>query len=340
MWLIATMQPPVAGIFSPSIQVREVAASSVGLRMDAATVMAQPRSCSSFLTRTVTSPLSCPWNAPSGRRSLRREQATRSDGSWDASAALSSGGRIGGDVHPHPAPDPTPDAPRRCVVVVPVKPPALGKSRLVGLSDEQRRELAEAFALDTVQAAAQTRGVAAVLVVTDDFRLAAAMRGLDVGVGVEVMPDGASEDLNATLVQAAAEVVRRWPGAVPVALCADLPGPPPGRARRGAGRRGRGGVGRPRRFRARPRRGGDDDVRRRARPVRSRLRAGIRGNGTSGRGPSRWEPPRPACAPTSTTSPTWAPSSSPASARTRRGHAEPATGARRARTGRRATPLG
>ncbi len=110
------------------------------------------------------------------------------------------------------------------MVVVPVKPPALGKSRLVGLSDEQRRELAEAFALDTVQAAAQTRGVAAVLVVTDDFRLAAAMRGLEVGVGVEVMPDGASEDLNATLVQAAAEVVRRWPDAVPVALCADLPG--------------------------------------------------------------------------------------------------------------------
>lgn len=121
-------------------------------------------------------------------------------------------------------PPPVPGTVGRCVVVVPVKPPALGKSRLVGLSDEQRRELAEAFALDTVQAVAQTRGVAAVLVVTDDFRLAAAMRGLEVGVGVEVMPDGASEDLNATLVQAAAEVVRRWPGAVPVALCADLPG--------------------------------------------------------------------------------------------------------------------
>lgn len=117
-----------------------------------------------------------------------------------------------------------PDTPDRCVVVVPVKPPALGKSRLVGLSDEQRRQLAEAFALDTVQAASRTRGVTAVLVVTDDFRLAAAMRELETGVGVEVMPDGASEDLNATLVQAAAEVVRRWPDAVPVALCADLPG--------------------------------------------------------------------------------------------------------------------
>lgn len=113
----------------------------------------------------------------------------------------------------------------RCVVVVPVKPPAVGKSRLAGdpfqhLGDDQRRELAEAFALDTVQAVAATTGVEAVLVVTDDFRLAAAMRAL----GCEVVPDGVSEDLNATLVQGAAEVARRWPDAVPVALCADLPG--------------------------------------------------------------------------------------------------------------------
>lgn len=111
-------------------------------------------------------------------------------------------------------------APPSCVVVVPVKPPALGKSRLAGLSDEHRRELAEAFALDTVQAAVSTPGVEAVLVVTDDFRLALSMRAL----GCEVMPDGASNDLNETLVQAAAEVVRRWPDAVPVALLADLPG--------------------------------------------------------------------------------------------------------------------
>ncbi len=121
-----------------------------------------------------------------------------------------------------PPPDP---ARPRCVVVVPVKPPAVGKSRLAAhpfhhLSDPERRELAEAFALDTVQAAGATPGVDAVLVVTDDVRLASSMREL----GCEVMPDGVSEDLNATLVQAAAEVQRRRPGAVPVALCADLPG--------------------------------------------------------------------------------------------------------------------
>jgi hypothetical protein len=71
----------------------------------------------------------------------------------------------------------SPDAaPARCVVVLPVKPPAFGKSRLTGLPDEQRRELAEAFARDTARAAVATVGVAAVLVVTDDFRLAASMR--------------------------------------------------------------------------------------------------------------------------------------------------------------------
>ncbi len=119
----------------------------------------------------------------------------------------------------HSPTDPTDPTDARCVLVVPVKPPAFGKSRL-DFPQAQRRELAEAFALDTVQAAAATPGVAAVLVVTDDFRLAGAMRDL----GAEVMPDGASDDLNATLVQGAAEAVRRWPHAAPVALCADLPG--------------------------------------------------------------------------------------------------------------------
>ena len=110
--------------------------------------------------------------------------------------------------------------PARCVVVVPVKPPTHGKSRLTGFADDHRRDLAEAFALDTVQAATATPGVDAVLVVTDDHRFAASVRAF----GCAVIPDGVSEDLNATLVQASAEVARRWPGAVAVVLCADLPG--------------------------------------------------------------------------------------------------------------------
>lgn len=105
------------------------------------------------------------------------------------------------------------------VVIVPVKPPARGKSRLDAIPAQQRRDLAAAFARDTVAAARSTPRVVSVLVITDDFRFAADLRA----DGYDVMPDGVSEDLNATLRQAAAEAGRRWPGAVPVALCADLP---------------------------------------------------------------------------------------------------------------------
>lgn len=105
------------------------------------------------------------------------------------------------------------------VVIVPVKPPARGKSRLDTFDPTDRRDLAAAFARDTVAAAHRTPCVEAVLVVTDDHRFAAELSR----DGCEVIPDGVSNDLNATLRQAAAECVRRWPTAVPVALCADLP---------------------------------------------------------------------------------------------------------------------
>lgn len=105
------------------------------------------------------------------------------------------------------------------VVIIPVKPPARGKSRLDTFVPSQRRDLAAAFARDTVAAANRTPGVEAVLIVTDDHRFAAELSK----DGCTVIPDGVSDDLNATLRQAAAECVRRWPGALPVALCADLP---------------------------------------------------------------------------------------------------------------------
>ena len=47
MWFTTTTQPPVAGIFSPSIQSRFVAASNVGLTMTTTVVHAQPRFCCS-----------------------------------------------------------------------------------------------------------------------------------------------------------------------------------------------------------------------------------------------------------------------------------------------------
>lgn len=104
-------------------------------------------------------------------------------------------------------------------MILPVKPPAIGKSRLTGLSDEARRALAGAFALDTAQAALRTRGVAGVLAVTDDFRFATQLRAQ----GCAVIPDGTTQDLNAALTQAAVEVARRWPDTTPVVVCADLP---------------------------------------------------------------------------------------------------------------------
>ncbi|MEY2475988.1 MAG: 2-phospho-L-lactate/phosphoenolpyruvate guanylyltransferase [Actinomycetota bacterium] len=117
---------------------------------------------------------------------------------------------------PAPAPDP---APARFAALVPVKPPAFAKSRLAELGDDARRDLATAFAADTVAAAVACDPVERVLVVTDDHELA---RGL-AGLGVDVLPDGTSEDLNGTLRLAAAEAHRRWPGLRLLALCADLP---------------------------------------------------------------------------------------------------------------------
>lgn len=103
-------------------------------------------------------------------------------------------------------------------VIVPVKPPARGKSRLTGISAERRAALAEGFALDTVSAALATPQVEHVLVVTDDARFAARCTEL----GASAFPDGASE-LNQSLVQASAEATRRWRGQRHAVLCADLP---------------------------------------------------------------------------------------------------------------------
>ncbi len=109
--------------------------------------------------------------------------------------------------------------PARFGVPVPVKPPAVAKSRLSSLGDRAREELVVAFASDTVAAALASPLVGAVLVVTDDHVLARTLAG----PGVAVLPDGAVDDLNATLVQAAAELHRRWPDLHLVALTADLP---------------------------------------------------------------------------------------------------------------------
>ncbi|MFC6288409.1 2-phospho-L-lactate guanylyltransferase [Nocardioides sp. GCM10027113] len=105
------------------------------------------------------------------------------------------------------------------VVLVPAKPPAAGKTRLRGLPDGVRRDLAEAFALDTVAACLATDGVDHVMAVTDDAGFARRLAAM----GCAVLPDGVADDLNGTLVQAAVEAARRWPVSRVAAVCADLP---------------------------------------------------------------------------------------------------------------------
>ena len=109
--------------------------------------------------------------------------------------------------------------PTSFVMIVPVKHPAIGKSRLAVSGPAQRPVLAAAFARDTIAAAGRAPSVVAVLAVTDDFRFAAELEA----DGCRVIPDGVTDDLNETLAQAAAEAARRWPDAMPAALCSDLP---------------------------------------------------------------------------------------------------------------------
>jgi 2-phospho-L-lactate/phosphoenolpyruvate guanylyltransferase len=103
-------------------------------------------------------------------------------------------------------------------VLLPVKPPARGKSRL-DLPDPERSSLARAFALDTTETCLAAPSVGAVLVVTDDAVFATEVGAL----GSVAIPDGVSGDLNRSLQLAAAEATRRWPMLRPAALCGDLP---------------------------------------------------------------------------------------------------------------------
>lgn len=77
-------------------------------------------------------------------------------------------------------------------VVIPVKSPALGKSRLSAAGD--RFALARAIALDTIETAVQA---CAVIVVTEDASIAAAAREL----GARVVDEGAPAGLNAAIAR-------------------------------------------------------------------------------------------------------------------------------------------
>lgn len=99
------------------------------------------------------------------------------------------------------------------VALVPVKPAATAKTRLVGLAAHVREALAIAFARDAVAALSADDACRAVVVVSDEAALCPADLWVpDPGAG-----------LNAALVSAAEAAREQWPDAWPVAVCADLP---------------------------------------------------------------------------------------------------------------------
>ncbi len=100
-------------------------------------------------------------------------------------------------------------------IVVPVKPAALGKTRLTGVSD--REALARALALDTIAAAAATPRVARVIVVTDDAEIS---RLVEQWPAVDVVAEGDVRGLDAAIALGADEAGQGVPRA---ALLGDVP---------------------------------------------------------------------------------------------------------------------
>jgi len=97
------------------------------------------------------------------------------------------------------------------VALVPIKTPAVAKSRLAEVGAQRRRALAEAFARDVVAATSRSPYVVAVVVASDE----------PLGLGDLVVPDAGG--LNESLVRAAQVASQHWPTARPLALAADLP---------------------------------------------------------------------------------------------------------------------
>jgi 2-phospho-L-lactate guanylyltransferase len=104
-------------------------------------------------------------------------------------------------------------------LVVPVKVLAQAKSRLTGLAGADKARLALAMAADTVAAAIEATGVAAVLVVTDDREVGDAAARL----GAIVLPDVPASGLNEAVGYGAAYARDHWPDRGRAALAGDLP---------------------------------------------------------------------------------------------------------------------
>ncbi|WP_410536251.1 2-phospho-L-lactate guanylyltransferase [Streptomyces sp. KL2] len=111
-------------------------------------------------------------------------------------------------------------AARGWTLLVPLKPLALAKSRLVPAAGRELRSgLALAFAQDTVAAALGCPAVEDVVIVTDDPHAGAELAAL----GARIVPDAPGAGLNAALEHGEAVVRPERPGAPVAALNADLP---------------------------------------------------------------------------------------------------------------------
>ena len=104
-------------------------------------------------------------------------------------------------------------------LVVPVKPAAIGKSRLAPFAGKHRMALARAMALDTVNAALACRRVAEVIAVTQDPESGAALAAF----GAIVVGDEPDAGLNAALLHGATRAWERRPGCPVGAMLGDLP---------------------------------------------------------------------------------------------------------------------
>jgi 2-phospho-L-lactate guanylyltransferase len=104
-------------------------------------------------------------------------------------------------------------------VVVPVKRTEVAKSRLGGALAPARRDLALAFAADTVAAALACPRVTGVVVVTDDADAAARL----VALGAVTVGDEPHSGLNPALQHGATRARAQWPQVGVALLSADLP---------------------------------------------------------------------------------------------------------------------
>jgi 2-phospho-L-lactate/phosphoenolpyruvate guanylyltransferase len=110
-------------------------------------------------------------------------------------------------------------SPAAWVVVIPVKRADIAKSRLGGVTAQQRTDLARAFPADCAAAALACRRVRAVVAITDDRVATAQLQDL----GARVIPDEPDAGLNPALRHAHTFVREEYGDPAVAVLSGDLP---------------------------------------------------------------------------------------------------------------------